>query len=79
MWGNFFDMKKITVTVVITLIVIIAAFTIFIYSGVYNVSQLAPHNAITQWTINKAKEKSISKRTRNIKVPPMTDTSMIIE
>lgn len=72
-------MKKIIVTLVVTLIVIIAAFTIFIYSGAYNVSQLAPHNAITKWAINTAKEKSISKRIKDIKVPPMNDTSMIVE
>ncbi|HUZ59813.1 MAG TPA: cytochrome c [Hanamia sp.] len=72
-------MKKIILAVILTLIVIIAAFTVYIYSGSYNVSQLAPHNTITKWAINTAKEKSISKRIQNIKVPPMNDTSMLVE
>jgi len=72
-------MKKVIVTVIVTLMVFIAAFIIFICSGAYDVSQLSPHNAITKWAINTAKEKSISKRIENIKAPEMNDTSMIIE
>lgn len=72
-------MKKIIVTVLVTFVILIAAFTIYIYSGAYNVSQLSEHNAITQWAINTAKEKSINKRIKNLKVPAMDDTSMAIE
>lgn len=72
-------MKKTMVTVLVTLVILIAAFTIYIYSGAYNVSQLSPHNAITKWAVNAAKEKSISKRIQNLKVPAMDDTSMAIE
>jgi mono/diheme cytochrome c family protein len=72
-------MKKTIVTVVGTIIILIAAFIIYIYSGGYNVSQLSPHSAIAKWAINTAKEKSINKQIRNVKVPPMNDTSMLIE
>lgn len=72
-------MKKITLTVILTLVVLAAVFTIYIYSGSYNVSQLSPHNGITQWAINTTKNKSIQHRIQNITVPPMNDTSMLIE
>jgi mono/diheme cytochrome c family protein len=72
-------MKKIIVTIFLTLVILIVAFTIYIYSGAYNMSQLSPHHAITKWAINTAKEKSINKRIGNLKVPSMNDTSMEIE
>lgn len=71
-------MKKIFLTVIITLAIIVAAFTIYIYSGAYNVSQLSPHNSFTNWAITTTKENSISKRTKDIKVPPMNDTAAFV-
>jgi mono/diheme cytochrome c family protein len=71
-------MKKIILSVVLTLVVIIGAMIIYIYSGSYNVSQLVPDNAITQWAITTAKSQSIKKRTKNIIAPQLNDSSMII-
>jgi mono/diheme cytochrome c family protein len=73
-------MKKIILTVIITLVVIVAAFTAYIYSGTYDVSQLTPHNnAITKWMIRTTKHKSINKRLKNIQVPALNDTAMIVQ
>lgn len=72
-------MKKIIFTVILTLVVLMAALVIYIYSGTFNVSQLAPHNSITKWVINTAKKKSINKRIKDIKIPPIDDTLMLIE
>ena len=72
-------MKKVILTVVITLIVLIGIFVIFIYSGAYNVSQLEHHNALTQWAINTTTEHSIDSRDGDIKAPPMNDTAMLQE
>ena len=72
-------MKKIILTIIITLIVIVAAFTAYIYSGTYNVSQLTPHNAITKWMIRTTKHKSINKRLKGVQVPVLNDTAMIIQ
>ncbi|MDP4285722.1 MAG: cytochrome c [Bacteroidota bacterium] len=72
-------MKKIILTVIITLVIIIASFTVYIYSGTYNVSQMVPHNALTKWIIRTTKHHSINKRLKNIKVPPMNDTAMLAE
>lgn len=72
-------MKKIIVTVILTFAGLIGLFIIYIYSGSYNVSQLAQHNAITQWAINTTKHRSIDARDANIKVPPFNDTAMLHE
>jgi mono/diheme cytochrome c family protein len=72
-------MKKVIVTVALTLIALIAISVIYIYSGTYDVSQLAPHNSITQWAINTTKHHSIDSHDANIKVPLMNDTTMLHE
>lgn len=70
-------MKKIFLTVIITLVIIIAAFIIYVYSGAFNIRQ-APHNSFTKWIVTTAKENSIRKRTKGIIVPPMNDSAMFI-
>ena len=72
-------MKKIILTVIITLVVLVAGFTAYIYSGAFNVSQLVPHKAITLRLIRTTLHRSIDKRIKNIQVPPLNDTSMFIE
>ncbi len=72
-------MKKIILSVVLTLVVIIGAILIYIYSGIYNASQLVPHNALTKWAITTTMHRSIDKRLKEIKVPPMSDPAMIAE
>ncbi|HEY5405932.1 MAG TPA: cytochrome c [Ginsengibacter sp.] len=72
-------MKKIILSVFLTLVVIIGAILIYIYSGSYNVSQLVPHNALTKWAVTTTTHHSIDKRLKGIKVPPMNDSAMIAE
>lgn len=72
-------MKKIILTAIFTLFVLIGIFIIYIYSGSYNISQLVHHGGITKWAINTTKEHSIESRDKNIKVPPLNDTAMLQE
>lgn len=72
-------MKKIILTVIITIAILIGIFVIYIYSGVYNVSQLVPHNGITKWVVTTTMHRSINARDKKIKVPPMNDTAMLTE
>ena len=72
-------MKKIIFTVIITLLVFLSGFMIFIYSGTYDISQLKPHNTITKWIIETTKHQSINKRLKGIQVPPMDDSTMLIK
>ncbi len=71
-------MKKIIITVIFTLALLGAGFTAFMYSGIYNISQLSPHNRITRWMIRTTKENSIKRRIKAIRVPAFTDTSMVV-
>ena len=71
-------MKKIILTVIITLLVIFAASIIYIYSGAFNVSQLAPHHSFVDWELSTAKDKSISKRSKDLQVPSMNDSAMFV-
>ncbi len=72
-------MKKIILTVIITLCVLAAALTAFMYSGTYDISQLSHHNAITKWMIRTTTHASINKRLSSIVVPPMNDTANFAE
>ncbi len=67
-------MGKYLLTVIITFVVIIAAILIFIYSGAFNIRQ-SKDNSFTEWMMNTAKDHSVTKRIKDIKVPTMNDTS----
>lgn len=68
-------MIKTILTVIITLVVAILAFLIYIYSGSYNIRQ-SKDKSFSEWIFTTAKNQSISKRIKDIKVPPMNDTAM---
>jgi mono/diheme cytochrome c family protein len=72
-------MKKPVIAIFLTLAVLVIVFLIYVWSGSYNISQLSPHGAITQWIIGKTTYHSIEKRVKEIKVPGLTDTAMITE
>jgi len=71
-------MKKTVITVLLTMAGSAVVFLIFIYSGIYNVSQLAPHNSLVRWMINKTKDRSIDSRIDDIKLPALSDNTMIV-
>lgn len=67
-------MKKIVLTILITLVFLGFASIVYIYSGSYDVSQLTPHSTITKWMIRTTKHYSIKRRLKNIQVPLLNDT-----
>lgn len=72
-------MKKSIITVLTTVVVLLAVFFIYILSGAYDVSQLAPHNSITKSIINMTTHFSINKRLKEVVVPDnLKDTSLLI-
>lgn len=71
-------MKRTIITVVLTLVTVAVIILIFIYSGIYNVSQLSPHNSVVRWMINTAKDRSVRSRIEDIKVPTLNDSTMIV-
>ncbi|MEO6405061.1 MAG: hypothetical protein ABIY51_16125, partial [Ferruginibacter sp.] len=62
-------MKKVIVTVILTLVVLFFGFYIYISSGAYDISQLAPHNKLTKSIIQITTHNSIEKRLKGIIVP----------
>ena len=73
-------MKKTLLTVLITLVILAAAFFIYISSGSYDISQLSHHNALTKKIISITTHRSIDKRMKDIAVPAtIKDTVLIIE
>ena len=72
-------MKKIIITIIITLTILIAAFFIYIISGAYEISQLSQHNALTKSIISLTTHSSINKRMKDIVVPGnLKDTAQIV-
>ncbi len=71
-------MKRTIITVVLTLVTVAVIIFIFIYSGIYNVGQLSPHNSVVRWMINTTKDRSVHSRIEDIKVPPLNDNTMIV-
>lgn len=69
-------MKKTILTVISTIAVIIILLFIFMYSGTFDISQ-KEDNSFSKWALNTAKNQSINKRIKDIKVPPMNDSAML--
>lgn len=72
-------MKKLIITILITLIGLSVVLYLYVLSGSYDISQLTPHNSLTKSLISKTKHKSIDKRLADITVPDnINDTSVLI-
>ena len=70
---------KTIITVILTIVVLILGFYIYISSGSYDISQLTPHNGLTKSIIHITTHNSIEKRLKGITVPDnLKDTSIII-
>jgi mono/diheme cytochrome c family protein len=72
-------MKKIILTIILTLGILAAALTAYMYSGTYDISQLSHHNALTKWMIRTTTHASINKRLKTIEVPELNDTANFAE
>jgi len=73
-------MKKVLVTIVLMLFILISGFLIYIFSGMYDISQLTPHNKLTKTIIGITTHHSINKRLNEIVVPEnLKDSAMIVK
>ncbi len=64
---------------VIVLIVCAALFALAAASGFYDVAADAPHSALAYRFIHYVRERSVAVRAAGVKVPPLTDPTMLIE
>jgi mono/diheme cytochrome c family protein len=71
-------MKKVILSVVFTLIVLVLGSLAYIYSGKFDATQLKPHKPLTEWIIGKTLQHSIGKAVKGIMAPAdLKDSSMI--
>lgn len=70
-------MKKVFLTILCTVLVIVIVFTVYIYSGAFDATQVKPHGPIMEKIIGITLQHSIEKGVKKIVVPPLGDTSMI--
>lgn len=72
-------MKKVLITVITTLVILISGFLIYILSGTYDISQLTPHNKLTKSIIGITTHRSINNRLKEIVVPNnLKDSSILV-
>lgn len=68
---------KYLLRIAVAVVVLLLIFIIFIYSGIYNISAMVPHNRLTLKVINALKDNSIEHHSKDIIAPALTDSSMI--
>ena len=68
---------KILITVLITILILILAGLILMFSGAINVSVLKPQSPIVEWFLSTTSDRSIDTRARNISVPSLQSEEMI--
>lgn len=69
-------MKNVLTAIVMTLLVLVIIFTVYIYSGNFDPGQLKHHKPLTEKIIGITMEHSINKRIKGIIVPDLQDTSL---
>ncbi len=68
---------KYFLRILIVVAVLISGYLIFIYSGIYNISALDPHNSVTNWMMVTVRDNSIKFHAKNIKAPNLSDPSLV--
>jgi mono/diheme cytochrome c family protein len=68
---------KFLLRIVLTIILLLFIVIIFLYSGIYNISAMAPHNRITLKFISVLTNNSIKHHAEDITPPNLTDPSLI--
>ena len=72
-------MKKIILTILIVLILEALAWTIFVYTGAYNVSTASHDNAFINWWLDTGTTRSIVAQARGIAAPDLDNPARIQE
>jgi mono/diheme cytochrome c family protein len=71
------SMKKTLVVCSTVVIVLLAFFLVFIYSGVYDVAANAPDTGLVHWALETTRDHSVERHMKGVQVPPLTDPAMI--
>ena len=69
-------MKSFILTFVLTVVVVAVGATVFIYSGVYDVSASAPHGTLSKWAMSTIRRNSVARSAADIQVPNLNFESL---
>lgn len=70
-------MKKILLTLAITLVVMIGLGLAVIYTGIYDVSAAKPEWSPTRWMLSTTMDNSVSRHAEGIVVPSLDDSALV--
>ena len=70
-------MNKLIAIIAVSVVTVLAAGLLFIYSGLYNVAATAPHWAVTAWVFATTMDHSVARHARGIRAPDLADTAQI--
>ena len=70
---------KVLLALMVFIAVGVAGIVVFIYSGTYDVSALAPDNAIVKWVAQTTSERSVGARLDGIVIPAGVDTDASLQ
>ncbi len=69
---------RVISTILITILVLIAGAVAFVLSGTYNIAATDHHWEITEWLVEKTKDRSIEEQSKHVSAPP-ADMSGLME
>ena len=69
-------MKRVLIAIEVLVIVLIAGFLIFVYSGVYNIAATASHYTFLEWVLETTKENSIRRHARSVAEMPLAELDL---
>ncbi|MEQ9620126.1 MAG: cytochrome c [Deltaproteobacteria bacterium] len=64
-------------TILVLVILFIAAFFVYIYSGTYNIAATVPHSEAAKWVFNTMKIYSVKKHAEDIEPPKLDDEKLV--
>lgn len=68
---------KVFVSIVGTIVVLIGAAILFIYSGIFNIAASDPHNPAVRWVLETTMRQSVKARAEEVAVPELGDPAMV--
>jgi mono/diheme cytochrome c family protein len=69
--------KTVAKTIVVLIALVAVGGLLFLYSGLYDVGALRPDNPVASWVLDTARERSVKRHARGVKVPPLTEPAML--
>ncbi len=70
---------RVFIGFILCLIILAIGGVIYIYSGMYDVSAANRDKGISRWVLETTMEKSVAHHSRNVEIPSLDDSTMILK